>query len=119
MYKRLFYVSIMYIFIRLKKIFHILFAVYFIVLIGMPCADREDCNEFKQTELSQTSHQQEHSDEVCTPFCMCACCAAHFLSSGIDTDFELSAGIITTYTSHHSPGIRGAVIAVWQPPKLG
>jgi len=102
----------------LKKAFHIFFTIYFFALVITPCADKEDCNEFKQTELSQNAHQQQHSDEVCTPFCACACCAAHFLMSGTESHFEVTATISTIYTDHATAKITEACSPIWQPPKL-
>lgn len=101
----------------LKKALLILFSIYFIALAVMPCADKVDCNEFKQT-ASQESHKQEHSDEVCSPFCVCACCATHFLIKDFQPSLKQVAVINTHYSAHKESKISAAIIPIWQPPKL-
>ncbi len=102
----------------MKKVFCILFSVYFVSLLVIPCGDKEDCNEFKQTETSQTSHHEEHSDETCTPFCVCSCCAAHFLIRDLSPALNHLAVVKSIYTVHKEAEVTGVIIPIWQPPKL-
>lgn len=102
----------------MKKAFHILFCIYFIALVIVPCGDKDDCNEINHSEISQTTNHKEHSGEVCTPFCSCACCAAHFLSNELEPTLNIVAIINTLQTVHKESKISSAVIAIWQPPKL-
>lgn len=106
------------IFEQLKKTFNILFAIYFLALVAMPCGDKEDCNEANHTEIAQASDHKEHSGEVCTPFCSCACCASHFITADFTTTLRIIATVNTVYTIHKETKITTAIIPVWQPPKL-
>jgi hypothetical protein len=84
----------------------------------MPCSDKEDCIEIYPTQLSQLNHQAEHSDEICSPFCVCACCATHFLVSDFLPALNQVSVINTIYTSHNVEQTSSAIVSIWQPPKL-
>ena len=102
----------------MKKTLYILFAVYFISLVAIPCGDKENCNELKQTQTSQSDHKENHSDEGCTPFCVCSCCATHFLINDFQPTLNVVAVINTVYTVHKESKTSAAIIPIWQPPKL-
>ena len=108
----------MVIFTPLKKAFNILFAIYFLLLVAVPCGDKDDCNEANHTEIAQANDHKEHSGEVCTPFCSCACCASHFISNDFVKTLQVIATVNTVYTLHKESKISNAIIPVWQPPKL-
>lgn len=102
----------------LKKAFNILFCFYFLALVAMPCGDKEDCNEKNHTELSDKSSHKDHSGEVCSPFCTCACCASHFINSNFSTTLNYIAITSPVYKVHAVSKITSVIIPVWQPPKL-
>lgn len=82
----------------------------------MPCGDKEDCNEVKH---EQTSHNTgDHQDEICSPFCVCSCCATHFVVEGFHSLSSQIAVINTVYTAHPESETASAVIPIWQPPKI-
>jgi hypothetical protein len=103
----------MVIFIPLKKAFHILFCIYFLALLVVPCGDKDDCNETTHSEIAQANDHKKHSGEVCTPFCSCACCASHFLSNDLQPNLEIVAVINTVYTVHKESKISSAIISIW------
>ena len=82
----------------------------------MPCVDKDDCNELKHEQTSQNA--ADHQDEVCTPFCVCSCCATHFVVKPFQSIQTQIAVINTVYTVHPESETSTAVIPVWQPPKL-
>ena len=84
----------------------------------MPCGDKDNCNEFKQTETSQQSHKEQHSNEICTPFCVCSCCATHFFIKDFYPPLNQVAVINTVFAVHKESKISSAIIPIWQPPKL-
>ena len=84
----------------------------------MPCGDKENCNEVNPTAIGQTSNHEQHSDEMCTPFCSCTCCAAHFLIKDIQPTLNQVAEINTVYMDHPESKTSAAIIPIWQPPKL-
>ncbi len=102
----------------LKKLFSILFVIYFISLVVVPCGDKENCNEYKQEQTSQTDHKQGHSDEACTPFCFCSCCAAPFLIKDFHPLVSQTVEVNTIYTELKEFTPSAAIIPIWQPPKL-
>ena len=106
------------IFDLLKKAFYILFAFYFLSLSVMPCNDEQDCKEAKHTEQVAQADNHEHENEVCTPFCVCSCCATHILFSNFSNDFSIDNERATVYTEPANAELRSAIISVWQPPKL-
>jgi hypothetical protein len=112
-----FYILRICIFVQLKKAFYILFAFYFIALLALPCGDKEDCNEVKHEQTAHNSSSEDHSDEMCTPFCVCSCCAAHFVVKSFEPLHNEIAVINTVYTAHKEAETASAIIPVWQPPK--
>lgn len=102
----------------LKKAFHILFCIYFIALVLVPCGDKDDCYELNHLVIAQATNHDEHSMEICTPFCSCTCCATHFLSNELEPALNIVAVINTVYTVHKESKISSAIISIWQPPKL-
>ena len=105
-------------FVPLKKIFHILFSIYFIALVVVPCSDKDDCDEVNSTQVSQTTHHEDRSNEVCSPFCVCSCCAAHFLVKEFRPTLNQIAIISTVYTIHKESKTSAAITSIWQPPKI-
>lgn len=106
------------IFVKLKKAFYILFSFYFISLAMIPCGDKDDCNEMKHEQTAQNNGGEQHSDEACTPFCVCSCCATHFVVKPFQSIQTQIAVINTVFTVHSESETSTAVIPVWQPPKL-
>jgi hypothetical protein len=102
----------------LKRAFYILFSIYFISLAIVPCGDKDDCNEIKHEQCSQSDNKEPHSDEACTPFCVCSCCATHFVVKSFQSLQNQIAVINTVYTVHPESKTSAAVIPIWQPPKL-
>lgn len=96
--------------------------IYFVTLVAVPCGDKDDCNDLKKSELCQTEHNEhndeDHEDEACTPFCVCSCCAAHFVTHDFQAPATLSGFINSVYTFHKDAEPCSAIIPIWQPPKL-
>lgn len=96
--------------------------IYFIALAVVPCGDKDDCNDIKQSELCQTQHQhhndQDHEDESCTPFCVCSCCATHFVLHEFQPNIGTVATINTIHTILKDAETCSAIIPIWQPPQL-
>jgi hypothetical protein len=82
----------------------------------MPCGDKDGCNEVKQEQTSHDGH--EKTDELCSPFCFCNCCATHFIIKDYHVIFnelpETQNLPIAFIEAHHD----GAISAIWQPPKV-
>ena len=83
----------------------------------MPCGDKDDCNEIKHEQTSQTGNNN-HDDEICTPFCVCSCCATHFVMKDFMPALNQVATINTVYPVLKEPKTSSAILPIWQPPKL-
>jgi len=101
----------------------IILAIYIAALSVYPCSDPYTCkDELQKGEQMVSVSDHEHSDQeqdVCTPFCICSCCAAHIrLSIVSNIDFD---GVIHN-TKETIPYIERQVLAdnnhIWQPPKI-
>jgi hypothetical protein len=84
----------------------------------MPCGDKEGCNEVNPSQVSQATHHEKHADEICSPFCVCSCCATHFLVKEFRPSLNQVAEINTVYTVHKESKTSTAIVPIWQPPKL-
>lgn len=104
------------------KVLHFLLSIYLLVLSMAPCSDAVECTEANLTIVSSSIGHDNHSHEaeMCTPFCICACCGSivpmtQQRASLSPLDFN-SLEITGTYNSilplevYHS---------IWQPPKIG
>ena len=58
--------------------FTFLLAIFLLLLSVHPCGDTAE-KDLGQSEMSHNhDHDHEHeSHEICTPFCVCACCGSH------------------------------------------
>lgn len=110
-------------YICIVKVIRFILAIYVIALSVYPCSDPYTCkDELQQGEQVANVSDHEHSDDeqdVCTPFCICSCCAAHIrLSIVSDVDF---AGAIHN-TKEAIPYIEKQVLSdhnhIWQPPRI-
>ena len=108
----------MTIFTALKKAFHIIFCIYFIALVIVPCGDKDDCNEINHSEIAQSNNHEEHEGEICTPLCTCACCASNFINTDFQSTLQIVEVIKSTYTVHKESKISSAIIPIWQPPQI-
>lgn len=86
--------------------------------MAKPCADKGECNEFNQIDTSQCDDHKEHSDEVCTPFCVCSCCSTNILVTDYPPDLSNLTLINTIYKAQEDSKISSIIISIWQPPKL-
>lgn len=87
-----------------------------------PCSDDSTCIDDARagvTSIDQNDHQHSSSEEdLCTPFCICSCCAAHIQIKNStvlnSTDLFHNARLPSHYTE--KPFLTN-VGSIWQPPK--
>lgn len=110
-------------YLSLVKFFAIIFSIYFAYLSTVPCGDKENCNEFAQTHATiTTDHNQgnSHQNEICSPFCTCACCGCQ----GFNLKSFPTVAIAFTQTAerkiipYQSQFISQFSADIWQPPKV-
>ncbi|HZY79523.1 MAG TPA: DUF6660 family protein [Cyclobacteriaceae bacterium] len=104
------------------KLIHIILAVYVVFLDLRPCGDIDTCVDEQRAGISVTTvdkhnHSEEEQD-LCTPFCICACCSSHVqvgYSSTIDSN---RVGHNTKLTIPYNEGVlTNTHQSIWQPPR--
>lgn len=103
------------------KLWAILLNLYLVLLSGMPCGDRSECEFGKEPQVSMAVNHDghQHSSETCTPFCSCSCCAASvIIQSAPQYDFSLPRHRSVAFHAPVAPLSHGHK-AIWQPPKIG
>lgn len=105
------------------KFFAIIFSMYFAYLSTIPCGDKENCNEFAQAHTTITednAQSSSHQNEICSPFCTCACCGCQ----GFNLKPFPAVAVAFTQTaerkiiSYQAKFTSQFVVNIWQPPKV-
>ena len=100
------------------KLFYFLFAFYTLSLAFMPCGDVRDCDDVAKHDLAG-QHQDQHEEETCAPFCVCACCGS-ITSIAKNTYFTaISLPFANPVVSFEAGQPLQVSVSIWQPPKLG
>ena len=105
------------------RVMRFLLAMFVLALSVYPCSDKETCADERKTGVtfaSVTDHDHTSSEvDQCTPFCICACCAAHIqlnrLSSIAFSNLIHNTQVATFY--FEKPLLDNAK-SIWQPPKI-
>jgi hypothetical protein len=106
------------------KLLSLIFALYFFALGLMPCADSIECDHIEKQEVTKASNHSdhEHSTEMCSPFCVCACCSIQLVFTA-KINFILAPKLYHNgedfknffYVSHIS---NNYLSQIWQPPRF-
>ncbi|MBY0424758.1 MAG: hypothetical protein K2Q22_03895, partial [Cytophagales bacterium] len=100
-----------------------IFTFYIIALAVMPCSDAITCeNEKSSIAKSNTNHSHsEDEGDLCTPFCICACCGCNGFVVSVPYFSIVKTRFITPLfiTPYSSDFISSYYNSFWQPPKLG
>jgi hypothetical protein len=99
----------------------IVFSMYIFCLSAIPCGDKENCNEFSETHATRSNDQDSHSDEACSPFCLCSCCGCAGFQIAYSPEFEKplispKENEVLPYASNFTSIY---IASIWQPPKIG
>lgn len=103
------------------KVFSFIFALYFLGLATIPCCEREDCAEVKNsvTAYIHTGDNQDtqHKNEVCSPFCTCNCCGGVTIIPNSDKTIiaQQPSKQLSNFTQNFPSEIP---FSIWQPPKV-
>ncbi|NIJ52845.1 DUF6660 family protein [Dyadobacter arcticus] len=98
----------------------ILLAFYTIALSCIPCQD-EALGELHDAASIQQHTSQEPVDlDLCSPFCVCTCCAGITLQQEMDSAPLLSNfSVFEEITFAYSSGANsGDLTSIWQPPRI-
>ena len=101
----------------------LLLALYILFLAVYPCSDKETCVDERKAGIvfvDNSSHAHSGSEQdVCTPFCICACCAAHIqMSPGSSITLAIPVHNTELPTLYFEKPLLNSAKAIWQPPKL-
>lgn len=99
------------------KPFSVIFSIYLLGLIFIPCADVHAENNHQTTSIysSVDSHGQ-HADR-CSPFCLCNCCQT-VTQPAIYTYFSHFATLTGTSVPFIISREFSISIILWRPPKV-
>jgi hypothetical protein len=87
----------------------------------LPCSDIAECSNQEKPSINITTNHSDHAhtEEMCSPFCSCACCASHIFSfnyvqyvSGkimfIEKKYDLNVAFYCNDIANN----------IWQPPRI-
>ena len=93
-----------------------------IVLSVLPCTDGEAMHDHEVSKLEATQdHEQESCDDLCSPFCVCACCGVNVapLKVPIGIPEPTVLGSIHLFQSTYRFLYCNQFLeASWQPPEV-
>ncbi|MBK9985146.1 MAG: hypothetical protein IPP15_22775 [Saprospiraceae bacterium] len=103
------------------NLFCFTYALYILVLSMWPCGDACDHSFIPQPLVSepQSSHNDHHEDEACSPFCLCPCCG-----TVCNQSHQPIESITISWTSalnqpHDQTSLlQDIYFSIWQPPKI-
>ena len=105
---------------KTRHILTILFSVYLLGLMVLPCSEShaQEASFHKTASQEQDNHDQ--SMETCTPFCVCGgCVAAIVLHSPLEYNlFDPAVEIHREKSNFYQSVISTFHCSIWQPPQL-
>lgn len=129
MYQYLFYVSAYLLHVLLSYFYSIMrlalyiLAFYTVILSCIPCQDEPSQASYKgemATINARSGHQDQGAVDLCSPFCICACCAGITLQQPV-TPLPDAASVPFFHddTFAYTAGSKGGDLAsIWQPPRI-
>ncbi|TLV02211.1 DUF6660 family protein [Dyadobacter luticola] len=100
----------------------IFLSVYTMLLACMPCQDEASENALVSVSTVAANTHQGHPAQMdlCSPFCICACCAGVTLQPQLPSVPFLSSFIsFEEITFAYLPGkLTGDLTSIWQPPRI-
>lgn len=96
---------------------------YILVLSCVPCGDTDNCEKSQKSETVSNhfegNHNHEQEADLCTPFCLCACCGGFIFSIDLNIpEFIRISYFLKSEVFHLSTSIFSFSYTIWQPPKL-
>ncbi|WP_460893971.1 DUF6660 family protein [Rufibacter soli] len=103
------------------KWFAVLLSVFMIVMSCVPCADAAQGEDtLAQTNISSNQDSDAHSPvtDLCSPLCICNCCAGFtLLTANLKTN-SLVVKITIQEPIYQEVAARTPTFSIWQPPRL-
>jgi hypothetical protein len=106
------------------KFLNFILSIYLVALSCLPCADMEvDSIVHTQTTLKSNheNHSHDKENDLCPPFCSCACCGVQVLTYLPEIAFNF--GIVSTIIKKQLPTYKSILSSnfygsIWQPPQI-
>lgn len=99
----------------------VIWSMYLVLLACLPCADvapSERTAEVTCLASRASSSDQTPAADLCSPLCICNCCAGFALQTSLP---KISLSVFSTTTPapvHRQVALVNPSFAIWQPPKL-
>jgi hypothetical protein len=98
-------------------------AGYIFILALYPCRDSDlNVDELRGVVEILADHDHSHSGtetDICTPFCMCACCSAHIRLVHLDiVDADKPQHNTILISRYLERPMLDATSSIWQPPRI-
>jgi len=92
-----------------------------ILVLGLnlvPCGDVIASLNGNRTEQAIATHHSEKSNDACTPFCNCACCATASVTQEAQVIATPFAGHVILFSAYPAGKFIAVDLPIWQPPQL-
>jgi len=100
------------------KIFCFLFALYISALSVNPCYEDDCIDEVNIESNADHEEQEQEESDLCTPFCVSACCPIHVFCTSPFHTITGSQNSMILKSSYSLVFIAPVVVPIWQPPKV-
>jgi hypothetical protein len=88
-------------------------------LVLLPCSDHSDLNESPiDVNFISAKEQHQHHNDMCSPFCFCACCSTFMNVIQLTATNFFSLPPIQNYARFEQLFFSLKHTFIWQPPKL-
>lgn len=90
-----------------------------LVLALAPCGDAMQCAEQSFHVESKPHTHTENEVDLCSPFCICACCGQLTYSTSFpDFKFSIALNKQRPSFSYDDSKVGSIALDIWQPPKI-
>ena len=99
----------------------LLLSVFMIVISCIPCADAApEVSMLAQTTIQEKSDSDNHTPaaDLCSPLCICNCCAGFALQITLQKTSLPVFKVITPAPVHQPVALLNPSFSIWQPPRL-
>ena len=101
----------------------ILLALLITLISCIPCQDDVEVPSDEVTSVAAVhndSHQDPHTGDFCSPFCICTCCASVNMPPAIFSFFPVKNPPVADKNAYHYQVSfdQADAALIWQPPRL-
>ncbi len=102
------------------RIIAIILSILTITLSALPCDDEVIIDSEQLTFVSQSADNHSHSaNDLCTPFCVCVCCASIVIEPNIQQDISNSVISTSELNTYYIVSFSGNFLdRIFQPPQV-